>query len=238
MSSAKCLSRAKHISRPKYLTLRPEAPPYRRPAPRRLAPLDRPLLMSGPMVCATLNGLKTHTRRVIPPDWWRCVAPEDLETPEDWAPIMAQCPYGVPGTTLWVREAFGLVPSTAYGANVPHRINPNDPAEAAIYRADWQRVWDCRLRPSIHMPRWASRLTLEVLSVRAERLQSLTWADIRAEGVQCPEHDFGNGGCCSECPALRAAFVALWDGLNGERGFSYASNPWVWDLGYRQAEQL
>jgi len=104
------------------------------------------------------------------------------------------------------------------------------------------------------MPRWASRITLEITELRVQRLQEISWIDIRAESVSCPEHDFHSGFCASECSSLRSAFVALWDSINGkpramldddgnpvlddnERPImhppkSWASNPWVWAISF------
>jgi len=80
-------------------------------------------------------------------------------------------------------------------------------------------------KPSIHMPRWVSRLSTRVTGVKVERLQSIPWYDIKAEGIACPEHDGPGMMCVSECASLRAAFVKLWDGINSDS--PYASNPWV-----------
>ena len=82
-------------------------------------------------------------------------------------------------------------------------------------------------RPGMHMPRWASQTRLRVTELRAQQIQAIECADIRAEGVACPEHDFASGFCVRECPELRAAFAKLWDEINAERA-PFASNPWVW----------
>ncbi len=92
-----------------------------------------------------------------------------------------------------------------------------EPSEECEQKSPW--------RPSIHMPRWASRISTRVTGVKVERLQDIPWWDIKAEGVACPEHDGPGMMCCSECASLRAAFVKLWDGINPD--MPYAFNPWV-----------
>lgn len=104
------------------------------------------------------------------------------------------------------------------------------------YRATNAPLLDvCPWRSPLFMPRWASRLTLEVTGVRLERLQSITCSDIRAEGVGCPEHDFGSGFCTSECAARRAAFASRWDELNGKKS-PWTNSPWCWAIEFRRID--
>jgi hypothetical protein len=122
------------------------------------------------------------------------------------------CPYGRPGDRLWVRETWS-------------QLYPYESRRVA-YRADRETVvapgvlpwW----RPSIHMPRWASRLTLEITKVRVERLKEITVKDIAAEGIQ-----EGVGVFAYE------DFRKLWDSLNAKRGFGWDANPWVWVVEFR-----
>ncbi len=161
----------------------------------------RPILFSGPMVRALLAGAKTQTRRVV--------------TAKNVSFGHIPCPYGAPGDRLWVRETFRI----EGGARPEH--GPN----GVHFRADEDEPgigW----RPSIFMPRWASRLTLEVTEVRVERLGALTYDDAQAEGVDF----FPLAPGCS----LVQRFALGWDAINGKRGFPWASNPWVWVVAFRR----
>jgi len=173
---------------------------------------ERPILFSGPLVQALLEGRKDVTRRVIKPDWWRCLDPED---PDDRAKAADQNPYGVPGDQLWVRETHALCWATHW-PDLPHRVSPGYSPSAtepcvAYYREGFDRAAP-RWRPSIHMPRWASRIQLEVVSVRVERLVGgMDDLEAQREGFENIEE-----------------FRRVWDQISAKRGFSWASNPWVW----------
>jgi hypothetical protein len=164
---------------------------------------DKPILFSGPMVRAILEGRKTVTRRIVKPE-----AAGD----GSWA-------YGVPGDRLWVREAWGLLDT-----------EPKDGPEKAtvLYRATDGERHDLRYqlwRPSIFMPRWASRLTLALVSVRVEMLQAITEEDALAEGFQTVN-----------------AFAIAWDQINAGGADpdhpgnpnSWVTNPWVWRIEFRR----
>ena len=182
---------------------------------------ERPILFSAPMIRCLFAGTKSQTRRVMKP---QPTAGKILPTP-------AGAPYRI-GDTLWVREAWGPRNDTSiyYRADEHLRhfaIDP--PPELAVIWENRQppstaRQWI----PSIHMPRWAARIFLSVTDVRVQRVQDITWRDVRAEGVDCPEHDFGIGMCVGHCPAIINAFRMLWNKLNAARGHSWESNPWVW----------
>ncbi|MFZ3192571.1 MAG: hypothetical protein WA154_05115 [Moraxellaceae bacterium] len=154
----------------------------------------RPILFNAPMVRALLDDRKTQTRRIIkPPGKWGAQFPicapglmaadhqvwwhgEETEK----VGVAADCPYGAPGDLLIVRETF-LLPNTVGGLK-PREVHPS---EGVHYVADGEPhgdVWD-RKCPAIHMPRWASRLTLEITDVRVERLQDISEADAIAEGL-------------------------------------------------------
>jgi len=165
----------------------------------------RPILFSGPMVRALLDGRKTQTRRVLKPT-------------DDTGTIHApDTPYAS-GDLLYVRECFTLTQheKAVYRADATDQteqrwstISPGDP--------DNEVLW----KPSIHMPRWASRLTLKVNDVRVQRLQEINDGDAAAEGVQAE----------GEWPLKGAGrlenFERLWNNLNEKRGFGWASNPWI-----------
>lgn len=173
---------------------------------------DRPILMSAPMVRAILAGAKTQTRRVVKPG-----------TPDDWN----ACPYGAPGGRLWVRETY-----MDLGACYLYRADENAEAERAL-AAPAQR-W----MPSIHMPRAASRITLEVADVRVERLQEISADDAKAEGIS----EFIGGWWCEHDDAEQIAgmtpqegYAHLWERINGAG--SWAANPWVWVVEFQRADQ-
>lgn len=186
---------------------------------------ERPILFNAPMVRATLDDRKTLTRRVVKQKhlpWLANILGNFLDGKWNQRPL----PYGQPGDRLWVRETWA-----------------RDSEDGALcYRADigtgtvaddWQRNIDdgahgYRWRPSIHMPRWASRITLEVVSVRVERLQDISEADAIAEGTQEPSLVPITGARLSE----RAVYAALWESINGPG--SWDANPWVWVVEFKR----
>lgn len=187
---------------------------------------DKPILFSGDMVRALLAGSKTQTRRVITKqaahDALATFGPEFLHLPgnRDLLPINV-----VPGDRLWVRETHALTNKHAYrlSVGVDQRVNPANDYDAAVYRACFDRsTGGLRWRPSIHMPRWASRLTLTVTGIQVERLQEICREDAVAEG--CPGFVSKNG---EDGEAPEEAFRTLWDSLNKDRGFGWTANPWV-----------
>lgn len=209
--------------------------------------MERPILFSGEMVRAILAGRKTQTRRVVRiPERPGLVAhPEDafpdpglggggyLHVPytsaTDRYTHRVWYPYGI-GTRLWVRETWATWPEGEI------RIRHTD----TLYRADEPRTAVQRWRPSIHMPRWASRITLEVTAVRVERLQDITEDDARAEGVTQTDGRWWDGaphavkGTPRALPTAREAYADLWDAINGKRA-PWSSNPWVWVVSFRKA---
>jgi hypothetical protein len=210
---------------------------------------ERPILMTGPLVCATLDDRKTKTRRVIKPqpprqlfgidqndfNTWVLASRDNPDEP-DWS-FSIHCPYGRVGDRLWVRETWAHVPATAYRAStgVPQTRDPTDPDHAAIYRAGWDRsAPGTRWRPSIHMPRWASRLTLEITDIQVERVQQITPRDVVAEGLY---HEPGAWGPDEAYDHLIKAFAHLWDAINAKRGYAWEMNPWVWVVSYKRAPQ-
>lgn len=120
------------------------------------------------------------------------------------------------GDRLWVRETWALVPASA-GCELWH---PIDGYSGARFRATWDKAHASGWKPSIHMPRWASRLTLEITRIRVERVQDISEEDAIAEG--CFDEKAHDGSLPSEI------FRALWDSLNTERGYPWSANNWVW----------
>lgn len=208
---------------------------------------DRPILFSAPMVRALLDGRKTQTRRVL-----RVPAPFD---PSD--DISAEIATGFVepqfrrGDRLWVKECWNAFAFSEDGEDAwPTRTIPTAGEMAEIreaaYRVDVQAVYresdrarqwfaDQKWRPSIHMPRWASRLTLTVTDVRVQRLQDISEVDAVAEGIERMRSGRGYYDITVSKGAVRAgiwhhkatdAFESLWDSLNVDRA-PWASNPWV-----------
>lgn len=189
---------------------------------------ERGILFSAPMVRAILDGRKTQTRRVVKDqrldgvaDVLRRASPRRRGEYEFmWAEPdheISLKPYAVPGERLWVRETWREHPETG----LPE------------YRAndDFDGV---RWRPSIFMPRWASRIMLDVVSVRIERLQDITEADILAEGVTVPIAAELSGIPWSSIPTLHAAWRYGWEAINGVE--SWGANSWVWRIEFRRTQ--
>lgn len=211
---------------------------------------ERPIIFSAPMVRAILDGRETQTRRVVKlTDSGRVKEPG---SPRNWhlddpEAVMA-CPYGVPGDRLWVREAWAVPPQLNHLP--PRMIDQPKPGELrpgilaiVCYREGYAGYdpWPgTRWRPSIHMPRWASRLTLEIVSVRVERVQEISEKDALAEGAlefDSPTTFVDHGMQSIYLPSMgyaRASFMRLWDSINAKRA-PWDSNPWVWVIEFRRA---
>jgi len=220
---------------------------------------ERPIIFSGPMVRAILDGRKTYTRRIIRlpddvtegPRYWTTPTGRPQEGYADpgvnyWTPSgnhIDPCPYGFPGDRLYVRERWQYYDWTEDG--MPRIRYAAD--NAALWRDtsdDWiertEDVWadlsdsenfqidnrarDRRWRPSIHMPKWAARIWLEVTGVRVERLQDINRGDCMEEG--CPFPDIADADPVGW-------FRGLWDSLNAKRA-PWDSNPWVWIVEFRK----
>lgn len=206
---------------------------------------ERPILFSAPMVRAILDGTKTQTRRVFNARVLKLmqaaaqigeVSPffemGSLES-GDLDYILQFAPYGIEGDRLWVKETF----------------KENVPPSRWIYRATDEATLDPRdkqhWKPSIFMSRRASRITLEIVSVRVERVQEISEEDVKAEGVrwyddgkykgwECQEPETGRIGLVVDDP--RTAFMYLWDSINAKRGFGWQTNPWVWAITFKRIQ--
>jgi hypothetical protein len=176
-----------------------------------------PILFSAPMVRAILEGRKTQTRRVIPSKLQLCRSPED--EPE-W--FIQNSKYGQPGDHLWVRETWAVSGNWdgVKISDLPHH------GIDIVYRASekYPNGGYYKWKPSIFMPRWASRITLKVMDVRVERVQDISETDAKAEGVDENSLDVWMSG--DDTPV--GMFGALWDSINEKRGFGWDVNPWVW----------
>ena len=201
---------------------------------------ESPILFSAPMVRALLAGTKTQTRRIFKPDrmTWDAngryttyaMRGGELSTtgsgpfkPSSW---LHYCPYGQPGEDrLYVRETWAA--PHAYD-HLPPRLIPQD---ARIHYAATEDRGGLLWRPSIHMPRWASRITLEITGVRVERLQDISEADAQAEGcaLECMTPIGDDSGSAIHGPG---GYIALWESINGPG--SWDLNPWVWVVEFRR----
>lgn len=210
---------------------------------------ERPLLMCAEMVVATLEDRKTHTRRLNglgdinkSPDIWSVVWQGVEETSGRWAvqfdaPKLTwcvRCPYGKPGDRLWVKETWCCKMDCGefvykngkhecyYRATEKEQIIKDDGDGGTAYRSSGYEAspWVS----SLFMPRWASRLTLEIVSVRVETLQQITDEDCKAEGIELLSVRPGS---------YRYQFRNLWDSINGKT-YPWKSNPWVWVIGFRR----
>lgn len=219
---------------------------------------ERPILFSDAMVRAILDGRKTQTRRVVKPivtetldflsganeedhepdsvsiRWGQAEDDDGRKSKPQWLVYMHDYPeegvlpigvgYGNIGDRLWVRETwapfFKRTPTSSgcvYRSDIgTYRINPG-----SLDNQKW--------KPSIHMPRWASRITLEITNVRAERLQQISEQDAIAEGVCCaPGYPHGSND------QHAGAFKKLWDSINVARDFGWDTNPWVWVVEFKR----
>lgn len=195
---------------------------------------ERPIIFGEPMIRAILEGKKTQTRRLVLSKWSRRF---DLTKTEGRAQALAHCPYGKPGDRLWVRETWCNGRGLAVVESADVVIAPVDapPAPRVVYRADGAKLPPhCPWRPSIHMPRWASRIDLEVVSRRVEKLQRISADDIRAEGLGCALDYPGMTHChCCPCVSLRDNYRNLWDKINGKRA-PWQTNPSVFVVEFRR----
>lgn len=184
---------------------------------------ERPFSFSSTEVTAIIAGRKTQVRRVIRPrNSWseRYIKAKSHEMP------MSFCPYGVPGDRLWAREAWASTDQIGV-----HRFDAE-----IVYRADGQ-PWDSeyqgwRWKPGHYMPRAYSRITLEVVSVRVERLGDITGRDVLAEGVDNGKSNPTMGERWENMQ--RMAFTELWESINGKG--SWAANPLVWVVEFKKLE--
>lgn len=201
---------------------------------------ERPILFSATMVRATLEGRKTVTRRAVKFPFVDRAAGCELSGneigPEE---IRNNCPYGVPGQRLWVRETWYCDHFEVMRGPYlkPDDLDISEALEdgTLVYAADGltpyeqeQPIW----KPSIHMPRWACRILLEITDVRVERLQDITYEQAAAEGVhRGPLREWcasDEGGACHKYPV--PAFRDLWQSVGG----NWDANPWVWVVEFKR----
>lgn len=182
----------------------------------------KPILLNGEMVRAIMNGRKTQTRRVLKSPAWDI----DREFNDDgwplacdykdgrWYPV--KCPYAQPGDLLWARETFCSIKN-----------------DKTYYKADNAIIGCHKWKPSIHMPRCASRITLEITDIRVERLQDISEKDAIAEGVTDPSAgtDYQAPPDCDYKSGPVTWFAMLWSRISGIE--SWRQNPWVWVIEFK-----
>lgn len=178
---------------------------------------ERPILFSAEMVRAILENRKTQTRRVVQPfplhdSWgrWNGI-PRERQRP---------CPYGQPGDGLWVRETW----ADSFASD-------DDSHNGYVYAATNHGPEPRRWRPSILMPRLASRITLEITGVRVERVNSISVDDCIREGIATlPD------GTIDGHHSVKVGFMQLWDSLNAKRGYGWDANPFCWVIEFKRIE--
>jgi hypothetical protein len=212
---------------------------------------ERPILFSGPMVKAILEGRKMQTRRIVKPQPTTSKPESALEHGDIIIDnVMGQneetnlfklkeskghgmkragmlnaypyyCPYGKIGDRLWVREFHARIPGMQGLHQVHYMVDGPIPSISERHDAGLLRTY-----PSIHMPRWASRITLEITDIRVQRVQEISEADAKAEGLppSCPQWSLIND------------FKYLWNSLHGPD--AWERNDWVWALTFKKLEGL
>lgn len=217
---------------------------------------ERPIIFNTPMVRAILEGRKTQTRRVLRERHFGkttnalCL---DIGVEKVAHKYLHKCPYGAPGDRLWVRETWAV-------GDALDDIRPSEIRQPIEDNATWHITYKAtpeewcvqgKWRPSIFMPRWASRILLEVTEVRVERVQGMNEEDAVAEGILREDlppdpdgfHPPGSYGYVTGLVpfpkgkiyvyAKEGAFRELWDSINAKRGFGWDVNPWVWVVTFK-----
>ncbi|POW57008.1 hypothetical protein C3408_11915 [Candidatus Pantoea alvi] len=226
---------------------------------------ERGMIFNADMVRAVLNGSKTQTRRILTPHQLKMIEAAahagecyPLESGHQHANSQSYyrewCPFGLPGDRLWVRETFATLEPGSY-----EPVKPCDGYAQVVRYAASDRLANSdrdvrgfNWRPSIHLPRWASRITLEITGVRVERLNSINEHDAIAEGLAeiskdgraykygIPDRDGYPGTDDFGWPWHEwerypiSAYSKLWRSIYGEE--SWQANPWVWVIEFKRVE--
>ncbi|HDK6379829.1 TPA: hypothetical protein M4180_002692 [Klebsiella pneumoniae] len=211
---------------------------------------ERGMIFNGEMVRAILDGRKTQTRRIIKD----CTVGRDQISkfiqiekkfigcyPEDVPELIRECcPYGVPGDRIWVREAFRVHSRATDVATLVYKASERNSWTEQTHRVP---VAVCnkpatpeKWTPSLHMPRWASRILLEITDVRVERLNAISQEDAQAEGMELtgwrPTYSDPDSG--GEVMTPYDNFAELWSSIYGEG--SWKADPWVWVIEFKRVK--
>jgi len=194
---------------------------------------ERPIIFNTENVKAILDGRKTQTRRIVKPQ------PELTITDEQYKDNMRLllygggrfCPYGEIGDRLWVRENW--------------RVITDDNRYAIVFKDGGMKFFDGQTtykiedywKPSFFLPKWASRITLEITGVRVERLQEITTWDMEAEGLPYKIERKNEAEEICESEVAQEWFRCLWDSLNAKRGYGWEVNSWVWVIEFKKVEK-
>jgi hypothetical protein len=217
---------------------------------------ERPIIFSGPMVRAILEGRKTQTRRVFKKmhagdgwaeqvhpaaesgwiGWWGHTGDAAAFTKKRYK-LGIPCPYGVPGDRLWVLEAW-------LPFDLDHVINGKRFAyKASPYCEESRKAFGYRWCPSIHMPRNVSRITLEITEVRVQRIQNISAEDAIAEGIEwnrcgCEVCAYTSSPCPADASTLIEDFRDLWSSVHKAYGpHGWNANPWVWCVSFKRVDE-
>ncbi|EOG8086187.1 TPA: hypothetical protein ACIR1F_003961 [Enterobacter roggenkampii] len=205
---------------------------------------ERGMIFNGEMVRAILDGRKTQTRRIMKnqpagdyPDTPALI--RSVDGGFQWyghygESSIFNCPFGAVGDRIWVRETWAEA-----GASAPDLklYRANYPAHVPTHYENVPPAEDVRWTPSIHMPRWASRITLEITGVRVEQLKSISEDEARSEGVARLREGFWKHyqpGWTQHQLSARGSFATLWDSIYGSG--EWDRNPWVWVLEFKRIE--
>jgi hypothetical protein len=203
---------------------------------------EHPILFSGEMVRAILEGRKTQTRRVIKGVdggdkflafgiYGKALFTDNILNIVSGKPhdFLVRCPYGLPGDRLWVRETWQMIYERMDGQRFTHPID-NARQRWVEYAATSRDEEPPRWKPSIHMPRKCSRLTLEIVNIRVERVKDITAMDCIAEGIMRSAADEIHQRALDE----KYVYQELWDKINAARGYGWEVNPWVWVIEFKR----
>jgi hypothetical protein len=196
---------------------------------------ERPIIFRGEMVKAILEGRKTQTRRPIKPQ--PVIAHDgkwDLYIRGIWVGAIAEknnlilniCPYGQPGDRLWVKETWCPLERCDWVGNKKEQ-NINYRAMATSYSESMRKEMGYIWRSPIFIPRWASRISLEIVNVRPERLTDITVESAKAEGIT-PAGVEGDGR------RWRGGFRDLWDSIYSKKNLGWNINPWCWCITFKR----